>query len=194
MRWVSANAFVLFPQADEVTLTLPIPAHVERGTLIGKQGAYTKRLEAMYDVRINFPKGDDASNDIVIRGGQKGASAAKKELVDLIEFNKEHGNVLTFTVSVKSLPRILGKAGAQINEIKEETLVTVDIDQASDDAITAEVTLKGTKAGTQAAKAAILAIAKDVDGEARLTLDIPREYHTTLIGSGGSSSESFVSN
>lgn len=175
-------------QADEVTLTLPLPASLERGTLIGKQGAYTKRLEATYDVRINFPKPDDASTDITIRGGQKGASAAKKELVDLIEFTKEHGNVVTFTVSVKSLPRILGKAGAQINEIKEETLVSVDIDQQSDDAITAEVTLRGTKAGTQAAKTKILAIAKDVDGEARLTLDIPREYHTTLIGSGGSSS------
>ena len=176
-------------QADEVTLTVPLPASLERGTLIGKQGAYTKRLEATYDVRINFPKADEASNDITIRGGQKGALAAKKELVDLIEFSKEHGNVVTFIVSVKSLPRILGKAGAQINEIKEETQVSIDIDQASDDAVTAEVTLRGTKAGTQAAKASILAIAKDVDGEARLTLDIPREYHTTLIGSGGQSSQ-----
>ncbi|KAK4705915.1 hypothetical protein P7C70_g280, partial [Phenoliferia sp. Uapishka_3] len=173
--------------ADEVTLTVPIPASLERGTLIGKQGAYMKRLETNYDVRINFPKAGDSSNDITIRGGQKGASAAKKELVDLIDFSKEHGQVVTFTVSVKSLPRVLGKAGATINEIKEDNQVTVDIDQASDDAITAEVTLRGTKAGTQAAKAAILAIAKDVDGEARLTLDIPREFHTTLIGSGGSS-------
>ncbi|KAM0748974.1 hypothetical protein T439DRAFT_58756 [Meredithblackwellia eburnea MCA 4105] len=172
--------------ADEVTLSIPLPASLDRGSLIGKQGTYIKRLESTYEVHINFPRSDEPGTDIVIRGPQKGATAAKKELVDLIEFSKEHGHVVTFTVSVKSLPRILGKGGASINEIKEETQVSVDIDQESDEAATAEVTLRGTKAGTAKAKTLIQAIAKDVDDEARLTVEIPREFHTTLIGSGGS--------
>lgn len=182
-----------------MTLTILLPSSLERGSLIGKQGTYLKRLETNYSVRINFPKdrknSDDADdksgnpNEITIRGGKTGAAAAKKELVDLIEYEKENGNVVVFTVSVKSLPRILGKAGAQVIQIKEETNVSVDVDQADDDAVTATITLRGTKAGTASAKSMILAIAKEVDDEARLTIEIPRTFHTTLIGSGGSSSE-----
>lgn len=89
-------------------------------------------------------------------------------------------------MSVKSLPRILGKAGATINEIKDDNNVQIDVDQAGDAATTANISIRGTKADIAKAKTAIQAIAKEVDDEARLTISIPREYHTTLIGSGGS--------
>lgn len=106
----------------------------------------------------------------------------------LIAYEQENGNVVTFTVSVKALPRILGKAGSQVNQIKEDTGVqSVDVDQQGDEATSATVTLRGTKSGTKKAREAIEAIAKEVDNEARFTIQIPREYHTTLIGSGGSS-------
>ena len=187
--------------ADDTTLLVAIPATLDRGSLIGKQGIYLKRLQAKYDVRIDFPKDrkndEDASdaprgnpNEITIRGPKKGAEAAKKELVDLIDYEKENGNILAFVVSTKSLPRILGKGGLSINAIKEETNVAVDVQQASDDAPTATISLRGTKTGTQAAKTLILAIAHEVDDETTVTLEIPRHFHTTLIGSGGSNSQS----
>lgn len=186
--------------ADEVTLTIPLPATLERGSIIGKAGTYLIRLETNYDVKINFPKagktgeGVVEKSEIVIRGGKKGAEAARKELVDLMDYEKENGNVLSFPVVAKALPRILGKAGASINAIKEETGVnSIDVDQ-EDDSETANIILKGTRKGTAAAKALILAIAKEVEDEARLTIEIPRAYHTTLIGSGGSSSKSTFHN
>ncbi|KAK4054370.1 hypothetical protein OIO90_003603 [Microbotryomycetes sp. JL221] len=184
--------------ADEVTLTIPLPPTLERGSLIGKQGAYLKRLEDKYEVRVNFPrdnrKGDDddedtspaGSSEIIIRGPKKGADAAKGELVALIAYEQEHGNTSSFTVSRKALPRILGKAGASINQIRDDSGVqSVDVDQDGDDV--AAITLKGTKDSIKKAKLAIQAIAKEVDDEARFTMQIPKEYHTTLIGAGGSS-------
>ncbi|SCV69949.1 BQ2448_1343 [Microbotryum intermedium] len=183
--------------ADEVTLTLTIPPSLDRGSLIGKQGAYLKRLEDKYEVRINFPRnnrGDDddassgKSNEVTVRGPKKGAAAAKGELVALIAYEQENGNVVTFNVSTRSLPRILGKAGASVNQIRDDTGVqSIDVDQQGDDTPTATITLRGTKAATKAAQCAIVAIAKEVDDEARFTLEIPRVFHTTLIGSGGSS-------
>ncbi|SGY13363.1 BQ5605_C010g05845 [Microbotryum silenes-dioicae] len=183
--------------ADEVTLTLTIPPSLDRGSLIGKQGAYLKRLEDKYEVRINFPRnnrGDEEdvssgkSNEVTVRGPKKGADAAKGELVALIAYEQENGNVVTFTVSTKSLPRILGKAGASVNQIRDDTGVqSIDVDQQGDDAPTATISLRGTKSAIKAAQAAIVAIAKEVDDEARFTLEIPRAFHTTLIGSGGSS-------
>ena len=109
----------------------------------------------------------------------------------MIDYEKENGNILAFVVSTKSLPRILGKGGLSINAIKEETNVAVDVQQASDDAPTSTISLRGTKAGTQAAKILILAIAHEVDDETTVTLEIPRQFHTTLIGSGGSNSAYF---
>jgi predicted PilT family ATPase len=186
--------------ADETTLSLPLPSSLDRGSLIGKQGTYLKRLEEKYDVRINFPrdgrKADDASSsapstpsssEITIRGPSKGAKAAQGELVALIEYEKEHGNTSVFEVPVKALPRILGRGGAQINQIKDDTgVASVDVDQKSQEATTATITLRGTKSAIKKAREAIEAIANEVQDELRLELDIPREYHMTLIGSGGS--------
>ena len=186
--------------ADETTLSLPLPSSLDRGSLIGKQGTYLKRLEEKYDVRINFPrdgrKADDASSsapstpsssEITIRGPSKGAKAAQGELVALIEYEKEHGNTSVFEVPVKALPRILGRGGTQINHIKDDTgVASVDVDQKSQEATTATITLRGTKSAIKKAREAIEAIANEVQDELRLELDIPREYHMTLIGSGGS--------
>ncbi|GAA5842863.1 hypothetical protein JCM11251_005830 [Rhodosporidiobolus azoricus] len=177
--------------ADEVNLSIPLPASLDRGSLIGKQGTYLKRLEEKYLVRINFPrqKGDEtpSSSEITIRGPSKGAQAAKAELVALIDYEKEHGNSVSFEVAVKALPRILGRGGSQINQIKDDTGVTsLDVDQESPDATSATVTLRGTKAAIKKAREAVEKIAAEVQDEARIGLDIPKEYHQTLIGPGGS--------
>lgn len=179
--------------ADEVTLVIPLPASLDRGSLIGKQGMYLRRLETKYEVKINFPdrkKDDDSeskknANEILIKGNKKGAEAAKKEFIDLMEYEKENGHTVIFTVTTKALPRILGKAGASIIAIKDETNVVVDVDQASDDAPTASITLRGTKTGVATAKSMILAIAAGVDDEAETMIKVPRLYHTMLIGVGG---------
>ncbi|GAA5853322.1 hypothetical protein JCM9279_003358 [Rhodotorula babjevae] len=179
--------------ADEVTVTIPLAASIERGSLIGKQGAFLKRLEDRYDVRINFPRGNpkdgDASpQEISIRGPTKGAKAAQGELVALIEYEKEHGNVASFSVAVKALPRILGRGGSQVNQIKDDTgVASLDVDQESSDSTTATITLRGTKSSIKKAREAVEKIAQEVQDELRLEMDIPREFHTTLIGSGGSS-------
>ncbi|GAA6060733.1 hypothetical protein JCM10212_003777 [Sporobolomyces blumeae] len=185
--------------ADEVTLTIPLPVSLDRGSLIGKQGTYLRRLEEKYEVRINFPPSKTATpttdeepssntSDIVIRGPSKGAQAAKGELVDLISYEREHGNTVSFSVPVKALPRILGRGGAQVNQIKDDTgVASVDVDQADADDVEATISLKGTKGAIKKARDEIERIAKEVSDESRIEFDVPKEYHTTLIGSGGSS-------
>jgi polyribonucleotide nucleotidyltransferase len=127
---------------------------------------------------------------IVIRGPSKGAQAAKGELVDLISYEKEHGNTISFSVPVKALPRILGRGGSQVNQIKDDTgVASVDVDQESPEAEEATISLRGTKTSIKNARAEIEKIAKEVSNEARIEMEIPKEYHTTLIGSGGSSSK-----
>ncbi|CAO3661314.1 unnamed protein product [Rhizopus stolonifer] len=82
--------------ADQVSLSLKVPRDFHR-FLIGPSGRYVKKLEDKYNVFIKFPKsqrGDESPSsnnpdEIIVRGGKKGANSAKEELVELYEYEKE---------------------------------------------------------------------------------------------------------
>jgi transcription antitermination factor NusA-like protein len=188
-------------QADETTVTVPMPADLDRGALIGKQGVYVQKLESKYDVRINFPNakggGDDdasdrpGSDEIVIRGGKKGADSAKKEIIELIAYERENGNTVRFQVSSKALPRIVGRGGNQIRELGDNTGATIDVERG--DGETSSVSLRGTKTAIAAAKKAILEIVKEADDEIVIDIPVERSLHVLLIGKGGQNGVSLSS-
>lgn len=183
--------------ADEATVTINVPASLH-GSIIGQGGKYVTRLQDNYGVRINFPSqsaNDDAKGDkpqkpdeVVIKGGKKGVEGAKSELLELIEYEKENNNVINVPVSTKSIARIMGKGGANVNRIRDETGAQIDVDRedASGNANdTTNIRLRGTKSAIAAAKAAVLAVAADVDSESSYAVSIPSRFHAQLIGPGG---------
>ena len=90
------------------------------------------------------------------------------------------------------MPRILGKSGASINEIKDSTDASIDVDKSDDNAVT-NITVRGTKKAVADAKAAILAIADQVSEEVTVTITVENKYHRTLIGAGGQGLKDLVS-
>ena len=86
---------------------------------------------------------------------------------------------------VRSVARILGKAGSTINEIKDTSNVQIDVDKSPDDKDNATITIRGTKKAIADAKAAILAISEQVAEETTATVDVPSKFHRTIIGAGG---------
>ena len=102
-----------------------------------------------------------------------------------LEFEKESNNTIKFNVPTKSIARILGKAGANINEIKDETGAQIDVDKGTEDPSISQITCRGTKKGIAAAKAAIQAIAEQVEQEATATVNIEQKFHRSIIGAGG---------
>lgn len=182
-------------QADETTEILKIP-HQYHGSLIGQNGKYVVRLEDKYSVKINFPRqtgeyGDNKReplkpDEVLVKGGKKGVSQAKLELLEALEVEIETNNVLQFTVPGRAIFRVLGRGGASINEIKEETGAQIDIERnAEDKTACVQVTARGTKEAINAAKAAILAIVDQVPEETIDTLFIEQKYHRAIIGPGG---------
>ncbi|KAI0051918.1 SCP160 protein [Auriscalpium vulgare] len=181
--------------ADETLEVLKIPSQYHSG-LIGQSGKYVIRLEDKYGVKITFPResADNGegktreqlkSDEVLVKGGRKGVAQAKSELMDAVDFEKESNNVIKFTVAARAIPRILGKGGATINEIKDDTGAQIDLDKTSEDSGSAQITCRGTKKAINAAKAAIQAIADQVGEEVNVTLKIENRYHRTLIGAGG---------
>ncbi|VDC07722.1 unnamed protein product [Peniophora sp. CBMAI 1063] len=183
--------------ADEAQETLKIPVQYHAG-LIGEKGKYVIRLEEKYGVKITFPRESGEAgeggrtretlkaDEVLIKGGRKGVSHAKSELLDAVEFEKENNNVAKFTIPSKAIPRILGKSGATINEIKDESGAIIDLDKSEEASGTAGITLRGSKTAIATAKKAILAIAEQAADEITVTLNIEARFHRSLIGPGGS--------
>lgn len=194
--------------ADETTVTLKIPQEMH-GSFIGQGGKYVTRLQDTYAVRINFPNANAQSgvstptegaddkpaggraahkpDEVIIKGGKKGVEGAKAELLELLEYEKEHNNVSTLTVSTKSIARIMGKGGATIKQIRDESEAQVDVDREDNEQDgTTSIKIRGTKKAIAAARKAIESIASEVDAEEVFTLTIAPEHHGILIGPQGS--------
>jgi predicted PilT family ATPase len=181
-------------QADETSEILKIPAQYHSG-LIGHGGKYVIRLEEKYNIKITFPRsvaeGSESRtrenlkpDEVFLKGGKKGVAGAKSELLDAAEFEKESNNVVQFTVPSRAIPRILGKGGAIINQIKDDTDAAIDLDKAEDGS-EAAVTCRGSKKAITAAKAAIQSIVDQMGEEVTEVLTIENKFHKALIGGGG---------
>lgn len=189
--------------ADETTYKLKIPAEFH-GQIIGQGGKFVKRLEEKYQVQINFPRsgqenveGDEkvAKNEVTIKGGKKGASAARSEIMELFEYENEHSHTATIQVLQRAVAQIVGKSGATINELKDETNTRIDIERSevgeSPDS-PVSIVITGKKSQVEAAKSAILEINKEVEDTVTRTLTIDPAFHRNLIGAGGANIREIV--
>lgn len=190
--------------ADETVINLSIPHNLHR-SLIGASGRYVLRLQNKYGVYIQFPRApkeggengeDDSSSQeldmdkVAIKGGKKGVAAAKQELLELMEYELEHNNVITFTIPARHLPHVVGRSGAKINEIKDELGVKIDLGRPDEDDTNLDaavsVRIEGTKTAIQKAKNSILAVTADQDSTTSTSIRIEPKYHRYLIGTAGS--------
>ena len=172
--------------ADQTTEKLNI-AKQYHASLIGSGGKYAIRLEEKHGVRITFPKNDDQSDnsEVIIKGGKKGVSQAKSELLEALEFEKENNNTLNISIPSSAIARIVGKGGYQINEIKENSLAQIDFDRSSQGPKTT-IILKGTKKAINNAKNEILKIIDQINSQITIIIDdIDVKYHKSIIGQGG---------
>ncbi|KAL4402923.1 RNA binding protein [Malassezia pachydermatis] len=177
--------------ADEVTVRINVPNDMH-GALIGQGGKYVSRLQDKYDVRINFPHagGDDSlkPDEVSIRGGKKGVAEAKAELLELLAYEQERSNSESMSVSARAIPRILGRGGAMINQLRLTTGAQIDVESEPSRGSregTASLRLRGAPAQIAEAKNAIQSIVDQVESEAEIFLTIPSKFHGQIIGQGG---------
>ncbi|TIB84727.1 beta and beta-prime subunits of DNA dependent RNA-polymerase [Wallemia mellicola] len=175
--------------ADQTTEKLNI-ARQYHASLIGTGGKYAIRLEEKHAVKILFPKSsseDESSDSVTVKGGRKGVAAAKAELLEALEFEKENNNTLKISIPSSSIARIVGKGGQQINEIKENSGAQVDFDRSTEMQQKVTINLRGTKKAIQLAKTEILTIIEQINSQQIINIDdIETKYHKSIIGQGGS--------
>lgn len=91
--------------------------------------------------------------------------------------------MVQFTVPTRAIPRILGKGGAKINEIKDDTGAQIVVDKSFEAEVT--ITVRGNEQAIKEAQAMIVEIANTVPEETIVDMTIENKFHRSLIGAGG---------
>ncbi|CAI6803383.1 ASN_HP2_G0027870.mRNA.1.CDS.1 [Saccharomyces cerevisiae] len=172
--------------SDIITKELIVPVKFH-GSLIGPHGTYRNRLQEKYNVFINFPR----DNEIVtIRGPSRGVNKAHEELKALLDFEMENGHKMVINVPAEHVPRIIGKNGDNINDIRAEYGVEMDFLQKSTDPKaqeTGEVELEitGSRQNIKDAAKRVESIVAEASDFVTEVLKIDHKYHKSIVGSGG---------
>ncbi|KAK3295169.1 uncharacterized protein B0H64DRAFT_358571 [Chaetomium fimeti] len=200
---------------DEATHVLKIDPKFHR-EIIGAQGNQVNKLQTRYKVLIFFPRsntknakdddslGDSASDagksrrqqaadEVIIRGPKRGADEARDELLSLLQYLKDTSFTATVTVQKKQVPSLIGAGGAVLEQLRQSTGAKIDVPSAKESTEDqAEIQIKGTKAQVAAAKKILEEKKAVFDDTVVKKIEVPRKYHRTLIGTGGSTLRDIV--
>ncbi|PVU90296.1 hypothetical protein BB561_004946 [Smittium simulii] len=130
-------------------------------------------------------------NQISVKGNKKLVTAVvaalKAKVKDIDEYDTLHSFHESCSVSSSYLSRIIGKGGsglARINKIHDVQVEVADPEKSSGQKI-AILKIKGTKKGVQDAKNEIEQLIENIADQTTKVIQVPSEYHRSLIGSGG---------
>lgn len=158
--------------------------HKFHRTIIGQKGEKIKEVRDKFpEVIINFPDQSQKSDIVQVRGPknevEKCAKFLQKLLVELVESS--------YSISVPIFKQfhknIIGKGGANIKKIREETNTKIDLPTENSDS--EMIVITGKKCNCEAAQDRILTIQRDLANLKETEVTIPAKLHNSLIGSKG---------
>uniref|UniRef100_A0A8C9JPU8 Vigilin n=1 Tax=Panthera tigris altaica TaxID=74533 RepID=A0A8C9JPU8_PANTA len=151
--------------------------------LIGKSGANINRIKDQYKVSVRIPPDSEKSNLIRIEGDPQGVQQAKRELLELASRMVENSYSISVPIFKQFHKNIIGKGGANIKKIREESNTKIDLPAENSNSETIIIT--GKRANCEAARSRILSIQKDLANIAEVEVSIPARLHNSLIGTKG---------
>ncbi|KAL6714428.1 hypothetical protein ACLMJK_007851 [Lecanora helva] len=203
---------------DEATHVLKIKPQYHKD-MIGVKGSQVIQLQNKYNVRVQFPRttlpdddrsiADDASeagsgrnrrphqglDEVIVRGPKKGADEARDELLNLLQWTIDNSHTSTVSVAQAQLPSLIGQGGREMESIRLTTGAQIDVPSSRDGAGNngrAEIQIKGTKKQVEEAKKLLEQRASVFDSTVTRTVDVNKDYHKALIGSGGANIRNIV--
>uniref|UniRef100_A0A8D3E9F1 Vigilin n=1 Tax=Scophthalmus maximus TaxID=52904 RepID=A0A8D3E9F1_SCOMX len=154
-------------------------------TIIGQKGEKIKEVRDKFpEVIINFPDPAQKSDIVQLRGPknevEKCAKFLQKIIADLVRSNSFSLSVPIFKQFHKN---IIGKGGANIKKIREETNTKIDL--PTENSNSEMIVITGKKSNCEAARERILSIQRELANIKETEVTIPAKLHNSLIGSKG---------
>ncbi|KAF7723128.1 hypothetical protein EC973_002358 [Apophysomyces ossiformis] len=186
--------------ADFISKTISVPAKYHK-TIIGPKGTTLNAIVGGDDSTVSVRFGVGSEDAVVIRGLTNEVNHVIAEINKVYDAAKHeefiNSHTVEFTIPAAYSAHVIGKAGSNINKLKEDLGVKIDISDASksengtvqksskksQQKVT--VVIQGIVTNVEAAKERILALVANLADQVTLSLEIPKEYHRFLIGPSG---------
>ncbi|KAG7263318.1 hypothetical protein CRUP_002210 [Coryphaenoides rupestris] len=168
---------------NERTKELLIEQRFHRA-IIGQKGEKIKEVRDKFpEVIINFPDPAQKSNVVQLRGPHTEVEKCHKFMQKMVAEMVENGYTLLVPIFKQFHKNIIGKGGANIKKIREETNTKIDL--PAENSNSEMIVITGKKPNCEAARTRILAIQKELANITELEVSIPSKLHNSLIGSKG---------
>lgn len=153
-------------------------------TIIGTKGDKIREIREKFNqVQISFPDPGEASDIVRIRGPKDDVDMChqflKRMLRDLLESNYQ----VKVSIFRQFHKFVIGKAGANINKIREETHTRIDL--PSEGQNSDEIVITGKKENCEKARERIQKIQDELANIVELDIIVPAKFHNSMIGAGG---------
>ncbi|XP_076856033.1 vigilin isoform X2 [Brachyhypopomus gauderio] len=153
-------------------------------TIIGQKGEKIKDVREKFpEVIINFPDQSQKSDIVQLRGPKNEVEKCAKFLQKLLTELVESSYSISVPVFKQFHKNIIGKGGANIKKIREETHTKIDLPTENSDS--EMIVITGKKGSCEAARDWILSIQRDLANLKEEEVTIPSKLHNSLIGSKG---------
>ncbi|XP_059138756.1 vigilin-like [Physella acuta] len=171
----------VYSKANSVVFSdVSAPAWLHR-FIIGRKGSNIKEItENFPTVHIEFTDGQDK---ITIEGPPEEVNKAVEKLNAFVKDLIKRMDFAEIQVDQKFHKHIIGKSGANISKIKQETGVAIRI--PSDGENSNIIRIEGDPQGVKTAKEQLLEMANRMENEKTRDIIIEHRFHRQIIGSKG---------
>uniref|UniRef100_A0A8C3WNM8 Vigilin n=1 Tax=Catagonus wagneri TaxID=51154 RepID=A0A8C3WNM8_9CETA len=168
---------------NERTKDLIIEQRFHR-TIIGQKGERIREIRDKFpEVIINFPDPAQKSDIVQLRGPKNEVEKCTKYMQKMVADLVENSYSISVPIFKQFHKNIIGKGGANIKKIREESNTKIDLPAENSNSETIVIT--GKRANCEAARSRILSIQKDLANIAEVEVAIPARLHNSLIGTKG---------
>uniref|UniRef100_A0A8C8K4G1 Vigilin n=1 Tax=Oncorhynchus tshawytscha TaxID=74940 RepID=A0A8C8K4G1_ONCTS len=168
---------------NERTKDLIIEQRFHRA-IIGQKGEKIKDVRDKFpEVIINFPDPAAKSDIVQLRGPRNEVEKCSKFMAKMVADMVENGFFLSVPIFKQFHKNIIGKGGANIKKIREETNTRIDL--PAENSNSEMIVITGKKENCEAARIRILSIQKELANITEMEVSIPSKLHNSLIGSKG---------
>ncbi|XP_068175093.1 high density lipoprotein binding protein a [Antennarius striatus] len=173
-----------------VTIEVEVPFELHR-YIIGQKGSGIRKMMDEFEVNIQVPAPEMLSDKIAVTGLANHLDRAKDGLLERVkELQAEQEDralrsfKLTITVDPKYHPKIIGRKGAIITNIRTEHDVNIQFPEKNDENQD-QITITGYEHKAIAARDAIQAIVDELEEMVSEDINLDSRVHARIIGARG---------
>ncbi|XP_046605985.1 vigilin [Neodiprion virginianus] len=153
-------------------------------SIIGSKGDNIKEIRDKFNqVQITIPGPGEKRDVVKIRGPKEDVDKCHKHLMKLVKELNENSFVMEVPIFKQFHKFVIGKGGANIRKIREETQTKIDLPAEGEKSDV--ITITGKKENVEEAKEKIQKIQNELANIVTEEIVIPPKFYNSLIGTGG---------